>query len=297
MVEIKVSNNDKERLDKYLTNELKTSRSKIQKLIDQGKVLVNDKLVKSNYIVNNNDIIKVNNNLGEDNKIKPKNINLDIVYEDDDVMVINKPIGMVVHPASGHYDDTLVNGLLGYSKELSDINGNFRPGIIHRIDKDTSGLLLIAKNNNAHLNLSKQLENKIITRKYSALVHGVITHDKGTIDAPIGRDKTNRKKMAIEKDGKKSITHFIVLERYKEATLIECKLETGRTHQIRVHMEYISHPIINDPLYGKKKVIDDSGQMLHAKTIGFTHPTTNKYMEFEVPIPDDFNNILMMFKD
>lgn len=297
MLEIIVSDNVSEkRIDKFISKEINESRSQVQKLIEQGKVIVNDKKIKSNYLVNIGDLISIDNVLEEEKTITPNDLKLDIYYEDDDVIVINKPVGMVVHPASGHYKDTLVNGLLGYADNLSDINGDFRPGIVHRIDKDTSGLLLIAKNNKAHINLAKQLGNKTIIRKYVALVYGVINHEKGTIEAPIGRDKRNRKKMAVVADGKKAITHFTVLERYKDATLIECKLETGRTHQIRVHMDYINHSIVNDPLYGSKKIIDDSGQMLHAKVIGFNHPKTGEYMEFEAPLPDNFITILNMFK-
>lgn len=286
------------RIDKYLIDGLGCSRSKVQKLIESGKVLVNDKEVKNSYIVRTDDEIKVTGDLDIVIDIKPEKMDLDIYYEDDDVIVVNKPSGMVVHPSAGHYEDTLVNGLLYHCNELSNINGNMRPGIVHRIDKDTSGLLLVAKNDIAHNSLATQLQEKKITRKYIALVLGVINHDKGTIDAPIGRDPINRQKMTVtDVNAKDAITHFRVLERYKETTLIECQLDTGRTHQIRVHMQYIGHPVINDPVYGTKKIINDFGQMLHAKLIGFYHPRTNIYMEFEAPVPKEFNEILDMYKN
>ena len=224
-------------------------------------------------------------------------MDLDIVYEDDDVIVVNKPNGMVVHPAFGNTKHTLVNGLLYHSKELSKKNGEFRPGIVHRIDAYTTGLLMIAKNDKAHEFLAKQLSEKTTHRKYIALVWGVINNDTGTIDAPIGRDINDRKKMSITADGKEAITHFKVLERYKTATLIELKLETGRTHQIRVHMNYINHPVVNDPVYGRRKLIDNTGQCLHAKELGFIHPKTKKYMEFNVELPECFINILNKFKE
>ena len=240
-----VSNlNEEIRLDKYLSSNenINLTRSKIQKLMDNNLILVNGNNVKNSYKVKNNDVIDIGE-LKEDTDIIPEKMNLDIVYEDDDVIVINKPSGVVVHPASGNYKNTLVNGLLYHSKSLSNINGEFRPGIVHRIDKDTSGLLLVAKNDKAHLSLAKQLKEKTIKRKYIALVEGVINHDTGTIDAPIGRDKNDRKKMTVTSENSKdAITHFKVLERYKDKTLIECTLETGRTHQIRVHMNYIGHP-------------------------------------------------------
>ena len=224
-------------------------------------------------------------------------MNLDIVYEDDDVIVVNKENGVVVHPGNGNYNHTLVNGL-AYHSNLSDVNGKFRPGIVHRIDAYTTGLLMIAKNNKAHEFLAKQLEEKTVVRKYIALVWGVIKNDTGTIDAPIGRDKSDRKKMAVtDINSKKAITHFKVLERYSNATLIELSLETGRTHQIRVHMNYINHPVVNDQVYGKRKTIDETGQCLHAKIIGFIHPTTLEYMEFDSELPDCFTNILSIFKD
>ena len=204
---------------------------------------------------------------------------------------------MVVHPAPGNYSGTLVNALLYHSENLSKVNGEFRPGIVHRIDKDTSGLLLVAKNDKAHNDLAEQLKNKTINRKYIALVDGIINHDTGTIDAPIGRDNNDRKKMMVTSDNSKdAITHFRVLERYKNATLIECKLETGRTHQIRVHMSYIGHPVVNDPVYNKKKS-DEYGQLLHAKTIGFIHPTTKEYMEFNSELPDEFIKRLEKYKE
>jgi 23S rRNA pseudouridine1911/1915/1917 synthase len=288
-----VDNNSDIRIDKYLIDELGYSRSKIQKLIENEKILVNGESVKNSYIVRVDDEIKVIGDIEETTDILPEKMDLDIYYEDDDVIVVNKPSGMVVHPAAGHYTNTLVNGLLYHCRNLSNTNGNMRPGIVHRIDKDTSGLLLVAKNDEAHLNLSSQLKEKKVVRKYIALVSGIINHDTGTVDAPIGRDSIDRKKMTVtDVNAKEAITHFKVLEKLKDATLIECQLETGRTHQIRVHMAYIGHPIINDPVYGPKKIINDFGQMLHAKVIGFYHPKTNEYMEFEAPLPKEFNEIL-----
>ena len=281
------------RIDVYLSKLLDVSRSKIGKL----ELKVNDKNVKSSYIVKENDVIDIPVLTKEEIKAEPEKMDLDIVYEDDDVIVVNKPNGMVVHPAIGNTKHTLVNGLLYHSKELSKKNGEFRPGIVHRIDAYTTGLLMIAKNDKAHDFLAKQLSEKTTHRKYIALVWGVINNDTGTIDAPIGRDINDRKKMSITADGKEAITHFKVLERYKTATLIELKLETGRTHQIRVHMNYINHPVVNDPVYGKRKLIDNTGQCLHAKELGFIHPKTKKYMEFNIELPECFINILNKFKE
>lgn len=281
------------RIDVYLSKLLDVSRSKIGKL----ELKVNNKNVKSSYIVKENDVIDIPVLTEEEIKAEPEKMDLDIVYEDDDVIVVNKPNGMVVHPAFGNTKHTLVNGLLYHSKELSKKNGEFRPGIVHRIDAYTTGLLMIAKNDKAHEFLAKQLSEKTTHRKYIALVWGVINNDTGTIDAPIGRDINDRKKMSITADGKEAITHFKVLERYKTATLIELKLETGRTHQIRVHMNYINHPVVNDPVYGKRKLIDNTGQCLHAKELGFIHPKTKKYMEFNVELPECFINILNKFKE
>ena len=290
-------NNQSGRIDMYLMEYLGYSRSYIQNLIKNKTILVNDKETKSSYNIKNGDIITINDIKEEEMDVAAEDIPLDIVYEDNDVIVINKPNGMVVHPAPGNYHGTLVNGLL-YSENLSDINGEFRPGIVHRIDAYTTGLLMIAKNNKAHEVLAKELEEKKTTRKYVALVWGVIEHDRGTIDAPIGRDEKDRKKMCITSvNSKKAITHFKVLERFKDATLIELSLETGRTHQIRVHMNYINHPVVNDPVYGKRKLINDEGQCLHAKTLGFIHPTTGKYMEFDSELPVKFENILNKFRE
>jgi len=281
------------RIDKYLIDLLGSSRSKIQRMIENNDILVNDKEIKNSYIVRVDDVIKVNESI-ETTDILPENIPLDIVYEDEYLLVVNKPSGMVVHPALGHYSGTLVNALM-YHTNLS--NSDIRPGIVHRIDKDTSGLLLVAKNDDVHLYLSEELSKRKVNRKYIALVNGVIMNDTGTIDAPIGRDMFDRKKMSVtDINSKDAITHFRVLERLKDATLIECTLETGRTHQIRVHMNYIGFPIVNDPVYGRRKKINDFGQMLHAKTIGFIHPITNEYMEFTSNVPKEFTDILDLFK-
>ena len=298
MIEIKVEE-ELTRIDKYLQDKTDYTRSKIQKLIDNNNILVNNKKIKASYKVNQGDIITIDDNYQEDTDIKPQDLKLDIYYEDDDLLVVNKPSGMVVHPAIGNYSNTLVNGLMYHCNKLSTINGNIRPGIVHRIDADTSGLLLVAKNDKSHISLAEQISKKMVVRKYIALVYGVIKEDSATIDAPIGRDKNDRKKMCITAENSKpAITHIKVLERYKNATLIECILETGRTHQIRVHMQYINHPIVNDPVYGHHKLIDpDFGQMLHAKTIGFIHPTTNKYMEFTSPVPEKFTEILKTFQE
>ena len=281
------------RIDKYLIDLLDVSRSKVQKMIESNNITVNDKFVKNSYIVRVDDVIKVTE-LVENTDILPENIPLDIVYEDDYLLVVNKPSGMVVHPALGHYSGTLVNALM-YHTNLS--SNDVRPGIVHRIDKDTSGLLLVAKNDDVHLALSEELSKRKVNRKYIALVYGVINNDTGTIDAPIGRSMFDRKKMSVtDINSKDAITHFKVLERLSDATLIECTLETGRTHQIRVHMSYIGFPIVNDPVYGRKKIINDFGQMLHAKTIGFNHPITGEYMEFSKDAPKEFYDILDTFR-
>lgn len=280
------------RLDQYVMNETGYSRSKIQKMIESHLVLVNGKESKNRYIVHDGDRITVGDYEEPEMSYEPEKIPLDIVYEDEDLLVINKANGMVVHPAPGNPNGTLVNALLYHSKELSDVNGAFRPGIVHRIDAETTGLLVVAKNNEAHLNLAEQLKNKTTKRTYVALCWGVIEEDSGDIIAPIGRDPKDRKKMTVtDKNSKEAITHFRVLERYQNATKIELNLETGRTHQIRVHMNYIGHPIINDKLYGNRKLFDQTGQCLHAKTLGFVHPRTKQYMEFDSPLPECFFNI------
>ena len=279
------------RIDSYLATKLDISRSKIQKLIKEGKVLVNDKVISANYLVKLNDQIQVNDELNYEISVEPENIPLDIVYEDDDLLVINKASGMVVHPAPGHYTNTLVNALL-YRFNITS-GDKMRPGIVHRLDKDTSGLMLVAKNEETHEKLSKMIGNKEVERRYLAITTGVIKTDTGTIDAPIGRDQRNRLKMQVtDVNAKEAITHFKVLKRYKANTLIECILETGRTHQIRVHLAYINYPIVNDPLYGKEKDCTEFGQMLHSKSIRFNHPRTNKELYFEVEPPKEFKEKL-----
>ena len=285
------------RLDNFLIDKVYKSRSKIQSMIKNGDILVNGKSSKSSYIVKIGDIINITFKDEEVMDAKAEKMDLDIVYEDDDVIVVNKKNGIVVHPAVGNTSGTLVNGLLYHSESLSGVNGSFRPGIVHRIDAFTTGLLMIAKNDYAHEFLAKQLEEKTTHRKYCALVWGVIPNDTGTIDAPIGRDISDRKKMAVVSGGKRAITHFRVLKRFKSVTLIEVVLETGRTHQIRVHMNYIGHPVVNDPVYGRRKLIDDSGQCLHAKELGFVHPRTHKMMMFDSELPECFLNILKMFEE
>ena len=281
-----------DRIDKYLASNTTLSRTKIQDLIENKLVTVNEKEVKANYKVKENDLIIVSIPFDEDYDLEPVNMNLDIVYEDSDVLVVNKPQGLIVHPTLTTKEKTLVNGLMYQVHDLSGINGVNRPGIVHRIDKDTSGLLMVAKNDLAHNSLVTQLMNKTTKRVYIALVYGIIQENKGRINAPIGRDKLDRKKMAVVEGGKPAITNFTVLERFDGYTLVECRLETGRTHQIRVHMKYIGHPLVGDPLYGPKKNIGTTGQYLHAKIIGFNHPRTNEYLEFDSELPDNFKEIL-----
>ena len=281
------------RLDKALTTILEgKSRSYITKMIDENKVLVNSKPEKQSYKLKLNDILEYEFLEEKPLDITGQDLNLDMVYEDEDVAVVNKPKGMVVHPACGNYENTLVHGLLYELDDLATINGVVRPGIVHRIDKDTSGLLMIAKNDEASLALTEQLKNHSCKRRYQALVYGTIVENRGKINAPIGRDKDDRKKMAVTKLGKEAITHFTVLKRYKGFTLIECALETGRTHQIRVHLEYIGHPLVGDKVYGRRKVIGDGGQFLHAKVLGFNHPRTNEWLEFDSEIPAYFKEFL-----
>lgn len=280
------------RIDKVLTIlEPEITRSQLKNLINDGHVTVNGQPVKPKYKVQAGDKISLVKPEPQSLELTPENIPLDIVYEDDDMIVVNKPQGMVVHPAPGHPNHTLVNALL-YHSPLSTINGTFRPGIVHRIDKDTSGLLMVAKNDLAHQSLAEQLRNKTNKREYLALVYGQIKEDEGTIDAPLGRNPQDRKKQAVVKDGRHAVTHFKVVKRYDNFTLVKCILETGRTHQIRVHMKYIGHPLVGDPLYGPRKVIGKNGQFLHAALLGFKHPRTGEEMVFEAPFPENFQKML-----
>ncbi|MDA1579476.1 RluA family pseudouridine synthase [Bacillus cereus group sp. TH228LC] len=298
VVQVTVAEEQKnERIDKFvagINNEW--SRTQVQQWIKDDVVTVNGKAVKGNYKVKENDEITVTIPEPEELDIQPEDMNLEIYYEDADVLVVNKRRGMVVHPAPGHTSGTLVNGLMHHCTDLSGINGVMRPGIVHRIDKDTSGLLMVAKNDMAHESLVNQLVAKTVTRRYKAIVHGVIPHDKGTIDAPIARDKKERQSMTVDENGKHAVTHFQVLERFKDFTLVECRLETGRTHQIRVHMKYIGYPLAGDPKYGPKKTLDMNGQALHAGILGFDHPRTGEYIQFEAPIPEVFEDALNILR-
>ncbi|MBH0170705.1 MAG: RluA family pseudouridine synthase [Bacillota bacterium] len=282
------------RIDKVLSDvQDDWSRSQIQNWIKDKIVLLEGKPVKSNYKCATGDEIEIDIPEPEVLDVVPEEMNLDIVYEDSDVLVVNKPRGMVVHPAPGHYSGTLVNGLMAHCKDLSGINGVLRPGIVHRIDKDTSGLLMVAKNDKAHESLVDQLKAKTTTRVYKAIVHGVMPHDQGTIDAPIGRDKSDRQKMTVtDENSRDAVTHFNVIKRFTNYTFVECQLETGRTHQIRVHMKYIGFPLAGDPKYGPSKTLQIEGQALHAQTLGFDHPSTGEYMEFEREIPADMIELL-----
>lgn len=285
--------NEKGRLDKVLTEQLSDyTRSQIQQWLKEDAVLLNNQPMKANYKVKSGEVFQIVIPEPVSLDLLPENLPLDIVYQDEDVAVVNKPQGMVVHPSAGHPDGTLVNALLYHLKDLSSINEVIRPGIVHRIDKDTSGLLMIAKNDVAHEVLAKQLKDKTSLRKYIALVHGNIPHDKGTINAPIGRSKSDRKKQAVIEEGKSAVTHFTVLERFGEFTLVELQLETGRTHQIRVHMQYIGFPVAGDPVYGPRKTLAGNGQYLHAKLLGFKHPRTGEQMVFEAPLPEIFEKKL-----
>ncbi len=286
---MKVIDNENLRIDSYLSNELDISRSKIQKLIKEEKVLVNNKVISSNYKVKLDDEIEIDDDLDFDITVEPKDIPLDIIYEDDYLMIINKESGMVVHPAPGHYDDTMVNALLFYLNKGT--TKNIRPGIVHRLDKDTSGLMIVAKDEKTMELLSDLMSKHEVNRKYLAIVDGVILENTATIDAPIGRDPNDRQKMKVtDVNGKEAITNIKVLERFEKNTYIECILETGRTHQIRVHMKYINHPVTNDPIYGKGK--DEFGQMLHSYSIELIHPITHKELQFTQEPPIEFKTKL-----
>jgi 23S rRNA pseudouridine1911/1915/1917 synthase len=300
IIELQVSEEHKqERIDKFLsTYNDEWSRSQVQLWIKDGSVKVNDKEIKTNYKCQINDIIVVSIPEPEPLDVVAEEMVLDIYYEDQDVLVVNKPKGMVVHPAPGHMSGTLVNGLMAHCQDLSGINGVLRPGIVHRIDKDTSGLLMVAKNDMAHESLVGQLVEKSVTRRYKAIVHGSIPHDHGTINAPIGRDKVDRQSMTVTNvSSKDAVTHFHVIERFENFTFVECQLETGRTHQIRVHMKYIGYPLVGDPKYGPKKTLSINGQALHAGVLGFEHPRTKEYLEFEAPLPAEFEQVLDQIKN
>ena len=294
-------NTEGQRIDRYLSDELEDrSRSYIQKIMKEGYVKVNQKPVKSNYRLSFGDSVEVTLPEAKEPDIVPENIPLDILYEDQDIIMINKPKQMVVHPAPGHYSGTLVNALMYHcGDELSGINGCMRPGIVHRIDMDTTGSLVVCKNDKAHQSLSEQLKVHSIRRIYVAIVHGNIKEDSGTVNAPIGRHPTDRKKMSTHcKNGRDAVTHYKVLERFGDYTYIQCELETGRTHQIRVHMAYVKHPLVGDMVYGpKKQELTEEGQLLHAGVLGFIHPRTGEYMEFSSPRPEVFENILKKLRE
>lgn len=290
-----IANRTNIRLDKYLNEELELSRSAIKKMIDDHLITINNKPAKASLLVKEGDTIEVTFK-EEEIVCEQEEMPLDIVYEDDFLAIINKPSGLVVHPAVGNPRHTLVNGLLYHFNKLSSKN-TIRPGIVHRLDKDTSGLMIVAKDDKTHDILAKMIKNKEVERKYLALVWGNIRHQTGTIDAPIGRDINNRQKYTVtDINSKDSVTHFKVLERFKNATLIECKLDTGRTHQIRVHLNYIGHPVVNDPLYGNRKLINDFGQMLHSKSIKFIHPYSKKEIYFEKEPPQEFIDIVEKYR-
>ena len=287
-----VSDIDSIRIDKFLAQNLEYSRERILKMIKSGYIKVNGKEVKPSYLVQVNDEFDVDDSFKIETDLKPQDVNFEIVYEDDDLMVINKPSGLVVHPGNGNKDNTLVNGLLMHNKKLSDIGSDERPGIVHRIDKDTSGLMLVAKSNKAHELLAEGFKNKDIKRTYIALIKGVFPHDTATIDAPIGRDKNNRLKMCVTaENSKNAITHLKVLKRYEKYTLVSLNLETGRTHQIRVHMAYIGYPIYNDPVYTTHEATE-FGQFLHSSEVDFVHPITKEHLHFEAPLPKEFQEFL-----
>lgn len=296
-MEVVVSDSSNERIDKYLSNNTSLSRTLISKMIDGEFIKVNDKKTKNNYKVKDGDKINIDETYQVEQDILPEKMDLDIVYEDKDIMVINKPSGIVVHPGNGNYSHTLVNGLMYYTNNLSDINGDVRPGIVHRIDKDTSGLIIVAKNNKAHEILSKYFQDKSITRKYIALLKGELNTDSATIDAPIGRSDVDRKKMAVtSKNSKNAVSHLKVLKRYKGYTLVEFKLDTGRTHQIRVHANYIGHPLYNDPVYTNDKC-SEFGQFLHSYSMDFKHPITGENMHFECELPEYFKKHLEILEE
>lgn len=285
------------RLDKYLTIMLGESRATVQAMVKSENIIINDKPTKNNYKVKRDDVIKITAFEETVTDVVPEDIPLNIVYQDNDMLVVDKDYNMVVHPGAGNYSGTMVNALLHHVKDLQAIKGEIRPGIVHRIDKETSGLLMVAKNPKALEHLGEQLRLKTVTRKYIALVEGVIPHNLGKVNAPIGRDPKNRQKMKCVENGKVAVTNFKVLDRFEKHTLVECVLETGRTHQIRVHMLYIGYPIFGDSKYGKRKTDTEFGQYLHAQTLGFIHPTTEEYMEFKSELPEYFKEKLVELKN
>ena len=294
-MEIKVENSENVRLDAYIASKQSDlSRSNIQKLIDSGDILVNNSIKKMSYKVQEGDVIHINVPEAREANIKPENITIDIIYQDNDIIVVNKPKGLVVHPADGNPDGTLVNAIMAICKDgLSGIGGELRPGIVHRLDKDTSGLLIVAKNDKAHRLMSEQIKNREVRKIYIALVKGIVSENEATIDMPIGRSTKDRKKMAVRKDGKEAVTHFRVLKRYPSYTLLEVKIDTGRTHQIRVHMAEIRHPVVGDMVYSSgKNEFGVEGQMLHAKSLDFKHPITGEQMHLEAPLPKYFEDVL-----
>lgn len=295
IVNIEVMEGETGRIDSYIAEKIDSlSRTQIKNLINDKMILLNEKKVKSSYMIKEKDLINIKIPKEKEVEILAENLNLDIIYEDDDLCIVNKPQDMVIHPATGNYSKTLVNGLLYQVDSLSDLNGEIRPGIVHRLDKDTSGLLVVAKNNKSHKNLARQFKDRSVKRKYVALVYGVLSKDKGLIDGPIGRHPVNRKRMAVvEKNSKEARTHYRVLERFNNYSLVELQLETGRTHQIRVHMEHINHPIVGDDIYTRRKnPFKVDKQILHAKKLGFNHPRTGDYMEFEIDLPEYLQKII-----